>query len=162
MLFRWLHNRRRKIFRFNDGRKIRSADPIEVSIALAEHAKFLPEHLEDARWGDVESLEIVATTACDVFGVQPLSADGKSGLTVGERLELLLAFDLYLMALKKNIGRSPTPRSSTESISPGSSGKTTSDTSGSGQTAPEPSSDPPKSTDSASSPPLDRPSTDGA
>lgn len=161
MLFRWLHNRRRKIFRFHDGRRVRCADPIEVAIGLAEHPTFMPDHLEDARWGNEDALEKVATAACDVFGVSPLSTDGKSGLTVGERLELMLAFDLYLLALKKNIGRSPTRPPYTVSTSPVSSGKTTSDTSGSGQTESVAPSAPPTSPGSESSPPPGRPSTDG-
>lgn len=161
MLFRWLHNRRRKIFRFNDGRRVRSIDPIEAAIGLSEHKTYLPEHLEDARFGDVEALGQVATAACDVFGVQPLSVNGKTGLTVAERLELMLAFDLYLLALKKNTARSLTPASSTESTSTDSSEPTTSDTSDSGATESAVPSAARNSPDSELPPPLTSPSTAG-
>lgn len=36
--------RRRKLFRYIDGQKIRRADPIEVAIALHRHPDFLPTY----------------------------------------------------------------------------------------------------------------------
>ena len=129
---RWLWNRRRSIFRFRDGAKIRSIDPIAVAIALHEHPKFIFRHLQEAAAGEQEAMQIVADTACDVFGVSPLAADGKSGLTIPERLELMLAFDVYCLALKKNTAPSPTPPTSTVSTSPKSSEPITSDMSESG------------------------------
>ena len=154
MILRWLRQRiwrrRRLIFRFNDGSRVRSVDPIEVAMALHDHARYLPGHLKGAAEGDREAQQIAAAAACDVFGVRPLQPDGKSGLTVSERIELLMAFDLYLLTLKKNIGRSPTRRSSTGSTSANSLEPITSDTSASGSTGTERPSEPPKSSDSAS------------
>lgn len=162
MIGRWVHNRRRKIFRFNDGRRIRSADPVEVAIALAEHAEFLPDHLDDARGGDSVALRIVATAACDVFGVRPLSSDGKSGLTVSERLELMLGFDAYLYALKKNTAPSLIRQPSTASISTDSSEPTTSGTSDCGPTECDPLSENLSKPESESLPPPASPSADGS
>lgn len=129
---RWLWSRRRSIFRFHDGAKTRAIDPIAVAIALHEHPRFTFRHLQEAAAGDQEAMLTVAATACDVFGVTPLAADGKSGLTVAERLELMLTFDVFCLALKKNTAPLPIPPSSTESTSPGSSEPITSDTSVSG------------------------------
>lgn len=129
---RWLWSRRRSIFRYYDGSKTRAIDPIAVAIALHEHPKFTFRHLQEAAAGDQEAMLIVAATACDVFGVTPLAADGKSGLTIPERLELMLVFDVYCLALKKNIAPSPIPPTSTVSTSPKSSEPITNDTSVSG------------------------------
>jgi hypothetical protein len=64
-----------------------------------------------------------------VFGVLPLSSDGRSGLTLNERLELMLGFDAYVRRLKKNTVASATSPSSTESTSAESSEPITSATS---------------------------------
>lgn len=131
MLIRWIRNRirakRRRIFRFWDGTRIRGADPIVVAIRLHDHKQFLPSHLTDAARGDSDALAIVAIAACGAFGVSELSSDGKSGLTRSELYELMLAFDQYMMAVKKNIAISPTSRSSTAATSPPSSEPTTTD-----------------------------------
>ena len=156
MIFRWfrqrLWRRRRLIFRFNDGTRVRSIDPIEAAMALHDHTRYLPQHLAGATEGDREAQQIAAAAACDVFGVRPLSEDGGSGLTVSERIELLMAFDLYLLALKKNTAPPPTRRSSTASTPQPSPEPTTSSTSASGSTATERPSEPPRSSDSASQP----------
>jgi len=127
MFRRWLWSRRRSIFRFRDGSKIRAIDPIAVAIALHEHPAFTFRHLQEASCGDRDAMLIVAKTACDVFGVHPLAADGKSGLTIPERLELMLSFDVFCAALKKNTAPSPIPPDSMESTLPESSEPTTSD-----------------------------------
>jgi hypothetical protein len=129
MIAQMLWRRRRNIFRFNDGRRVRSADPIAVAIALHEHKEYLPHHLGEATDGNPEAMMIVARAACDVLGVHPLAANGKSGLTAAELLELMQAFDGYLFALKKNIEHSLTKRGYTESTSPDLSEPITNDTS---------------------------------
>lgn len=121
----WLWRRHRAIFRYRDGHKIRSIDPIAVALALHAHPKFLPTHLAEAAGGDAEAMKTVAKTACDVFGVVPF--DGQSGLTIAELIELMLSFDVYCLALKKNTGISPTRPSFTESTSPISNDEITSD-----------------------------------
>jgi hypothetical protein len=152
MIAQMLWRRRRNIFRFNDGRSVRAADPIAVAIALHEHKTFLPRHLGEAVDGDAEAQMIVAETACEVFNVLPLAANGKSGLTVSELLELMLAFDAYLWSLKKSTERLLIKRGYTESTSPQSSEPTTNDTSDCGPTATESLSDSPTSLEPESSP----------
>lgn len=136
MIFRLLRNylwqRRRKIFRFRDGKSVRGADPIVVALALHRHKEYLPEHLVDAANGVQEARESVAAAACDVFSVTPLADNGKHGLTVAERIELMMAFDAYLHALKKNTKHSPTPQTSSDATSQSSSEPTTNDSSASG------------------------------
>jgi len=151
LLGQYLWRRRRNIFRFNDGRRVRSADPIAVAIALHEHKHFLTRHLGDAVGGDHEAMMIVARTACDVFGIS-LLADGKDGLTVTEALELMLAFDAYLWSLKKSTELSLTKRGYTESTSPGSSEPTTNDTSDCGPIETESLSETPTPSEPESSP----------
>lgn len=116
-----LWNRRRLIFRYHDGTRVTAADPVEVAIALHSHPIFLWRHIGEAVEGNAESQRIVSDAACDVFGVSPLTTGGKGGLTIGERIELVMAFDLYLTALKKNTRVSVISLPSTESIPPTSS-----------------------------------------
>lgn len=115
------------LFRFHDGKRVRRADPLAVAIALHSHPTYLRRHLDEAIAGDKEALQIVAQAATDVFGVQPLSSDGRRGLTLNERLDLMLGFDAYLYAVKKNTVASATSPSSTGSTSPNSSEPTTND-----------------------------------
>lgn len=151
LLRQWLWRQRRLIFRFNNGSKIVAVDPISIAIAIHEHPQFLPRHLREAADGDREAQTIVANAACDVFDVTRF--DGyKTGLTVAERIELMMAFDTYLHALKKNTVHSLTLPINTASTSPTSSAPTTNDTSGCGSTVTESSCDPQTSTESASAP----------
>jgi hypothetical protein len=129
-----LWRKRRNIFRFNDGRGVRSADPIAIAIALHEHKEFLPRHLGEAASGEPEAMMIVARTASEVFNVPFLAANGKIGLTAAEMLELMLAFDGYMWLLKKSTERFLTKRGFTESTSPQSSEPIMNDTSDSGPT----------------------------
>lgn len=152
LISQYLWRRRRNIFRFNDGRRVRSADPIAVAIALHEHKTFLPRHLGEAVEGDPEAQRIVAGAARDVFGVSLLSPDEQNGLTVAETIELMLAFDGYLFALKKNIDRSLTRSGYTAPTSPPSNEPITSDTSAYGSTETESSSDTPTPSEPESSP----------
>ena len=136
----WLRNRRRRIFYFLEGNKRRAADPIVVSVAIKRHPKYLPETLLDAIEGDEEAIGIVAEVACYAFGVAPLSDNGKRGMTVSERVELVAAFQAYMLTVKKNTRLSATKPPSTAATPSGSSEPTTSDTAPSGGTKTAPSS----------------------
>jgi hypothetical protein len=114
------------LFRFHDGKRLRRADPLAIAIALHSHPTYLPRHLKDAVDGDKDALQIVAQAATDVFQVQPLQT---GGLTLQERFELMLGFDLYIRKLKKNTVVSATSPSSTASTSEDSSKPTTNATS---------------------------------
>lgn len=102
-----IHDRRRRIFRYYDGRKLCAADPIRIALELHDHPTFLHRHLLEAANGDRDAQKIAAETASDVFRIPELQPDG-SGLTISERVDLLLAFDLYLLTLKKKPASSPT------------------------------------------------------
>lgn len=153
MLIRWIRNRlrarRRLIFRFWDGSQIRGADPVIVATRLHEHTSYLHQHLFDTAQGDTEALAIVASAACDAFDVSELRSDGKAGLTRSELYELMVAFDQYMLALKKNTATSPISQASTDATSTPSSEATTSDSLGSGSIDDDPTSGKAKSTDSA-------------
>lgn len=135
-MLNWLRNkiwnRRRLLFRFHDGKRIRRVDPLAAAIALHAHPTYLPRHLGEAVDGDKDALQIVAQAASDVLGIAPLVIGGNGGLTLQERLEIMLAFDAYLGALKKNIARPLTSPHSTAQTSPESPAPTTSSTSASG------------------------------
>jgi hypothetical protein len=101
---RWRWNRSRRIYRYWDGQKQRAADPIELSLALANDPQYLRRNLHEALSGNRESIEIVIGAAKRVFGVQEFK-DGK-GLTRAEMVRLVTDFEMYCQALKKNTMRS--------------------------------------------------------
>lgn len=128
---RWYWNRHREIFRYHDGTRYCRIDPVAAMISLDQDPNYLPDrHLPGAMEGDPESLLFVCRAAERTFGVQRF--DGKKGLTIAETIGLLQGFDAYMLALKKNASPLPTPPPSTDAISPGSSGETTSDSLGFG------------------------------
>ena len=98
-LFR--RSRKRHIFRFREGRRYRYVDPVTVSLLLAEHPEYLPRHLEEAREGDLEAIEICGRAAIDAFGVEPADPNSPSGMTLSDRVKLLIAFDLWIIGLKQ-------------------------------------------------------------
>ncbi len=100
-LRRYVSARKKLIFRFHDGQRNCCADPIVVAGRLKAHPQFLPQHLIEARDGDAMAIKIVGDAACHAFDVQPLDGDG-NGLTLSDRVALLLAFDYWVDALKKN------------------------------------------------------------
>ena len=110
-LLNWLHNRSREqsraIFRFWDGKRTRSVDPMKVwCLLLDDPAYLMDKHnvLIDA--GDLEAQGIAIAAVRRAFGVTAYE-QGKGGLTHTETLSLLLAFFLYLEELKKSTD--PTP-----------------------------------------------------
>lgn len=107
-MIQWITNRlsrrRSLIFSFHDGRRMRKVDPIVVSGLLASDPEYLPRHLDEARGGDVQALQIIGRAACRAFAVQPLDDRGR-GLTLAARVELVLAFEIWIDALKKNTTR---------------------------------------------------------
>lgn len=107
----------KRIFAFHDGCRWRSVDPIEILHGLDSHPKYLAsKHAVMVASGDREAIEITAQAVCDVFNVEPyLDAGGRvRGLTIGERLALLSAFNAYCAWVKKNIELGATPAPSTE------------------------------------------------
>lgn len=96
----------RLIFCFDDGAgNLRRIDPIVACNQLAEDPEYLPRHVDEARLGDRQSLAICGNAANRAFGVCDV-ADGPAGMTLADRLALMIRFNDYLWALKKNTRRS--------------------------------------------------------
>jgi hypothetical protein len=107
--------RQRRIFRYFDGQRESSADPLAAWIALAEDAEFeIEKHTAAIDAGDSEAYKVVSRAVRRVFNVKPF-ADG--GLTDQECLDLLLAFLGYMGSLKKSTNDSLTSSLPTESVS---------------------------------------------
>lgn len=102
-LFSWFRReRKRQIFTFWDGNRLRRIDPMVVWEKLVEHPTFVEErHVTAALRGEPEAVRIVVATVCDVFGVREWS-EGRGGLLRNECFDLLSSFYDYLDALKKN------------------------------------------------------------
>lgn len=99
--------RRRQIFRFWDGERIRGIDPLAVIRGLAEHPTFdASVHPVEARCHDYSianrAYKIIADAVSDVFGVQSYDGATGKGLLEAERATLYAEFQEYISALKKN------------------------------------------------------------
>lgn len=151
---RWLHNRRRMIYRFWDGTRYRAVDPIDIHLKLQSHPTYNAQrHLREIDEGDVESTRVTCQAVQDVFCVQPYNSNTKRGLTVGEQLGLLADFYFWIEDQKKSISHSLTPPLSTElEASPTSSEPTTPDTADCTSTANAPTCDTPTGCDTPLTP----------
>lgn len=69
---------------------------------LADDPQYLPRHIDEAMAGDAEAISICGAAAMRAFGVKDAE---NGGLTLAERLELLLLFERWIDALKKNMKR---------------------------------------------------------
>ncbi len=98
----WRRNRRRRIYRYFDGLRNRYADPVALQFALANHPTYLPRHLAEARAGDVEAIAVLCDVAQGVFGAHGIDARTGKGLSAGELATLVIDFEVYCVALKKN------------------------------------------------------------
>jgi hypothetical protein len=101
------------LFAYFDGARWRTIDPLAAIYALESHPEYVGKtHFRGIAENDRESIEICAKAVIDVFGAVPYDADTRKGLTIAERVGLLVAFARYLEAVKKNTERSAaTPRS---------------------------------------------------
>lgn len=116
MLFRWLRNRRRNIFRFHDGIRNRAIDPLVAWRIMWEHPECNPEVDFEPAVGlapdgsrvkfDNGAQDRVLKMAREMFGLKPYS-EGSPGLTVAETIELLWSFLAYMRSLKKKPDQSP-------------------------------------------------------
>jgi len=114
-IIRWVFNRNRRIYRFWDGRNRRAADPMVVYQRLLSCDDFdLETTPQLAEAGDLNSAEITAEAVRFAFDLPTF--DGWQGLTILECMDLLGVYLAYLLALKKNIRRSPTTSHSTDSL----------------------------------------------
>jgi len=103
-MFGWLFGaRRRQIFKFYDGIRSRTADPLHVwamlqsdpKLEMERHVKELKSPLDQVSATALLVIEAAVRRAFEV----PQFVDG--GLTAQECVELLLAYDLWLADQKK-------------------------------------------------------------
>lgn len=151
-LLRRLARKQRQSFRYWDGRRLRSIDPVVAYRGLASVDDFDwdrdPVRIER---GDDKALQRTIAATRSVFDVKPFSSDG-DGLTEDESLELLISFVDYMAEQKKSGNRLLILLQHTEpESSPGTSEETTSADSASSST--------PNGNDSEPSMPLSSPST---
>lgn len=144
-LFRFRTTRRqRQIFAYWDGSCECTCDPIATLLAIQSHPQYdytLHPKLVDE--GDMEAISITCAAVREAFGIRAYDAASGTGLTVGETLELLAQFCVFLESLKKSTGPTPTSPSPMESMSSNSVDLTTSDTLDSGSIATGQNSDTP-------------------
>lgn len=112
-LRRIIRNRRRAIFVYWDGLRIRRIDPIAAFRALKTHPTFDPDtHLALADLGDLDAIKVTLEATRDVFGITAFT-DKTGGLIDDETLALIGDFFEYLASLKKSGRPSPTSSAST-------------------------------------------------
>lgn len=100
-LRRIIRNRRRAIFVYWDGLRIRRIDPIAAFRALKTHPTFDPDtHLALADLGDLDAIKVTLEATRDVFGITAFT-DKTGGLIDDETLALIGDFFEYLASLKK-------------------------------------------------------------
>jgi hypothetical protein len=125
---RLISRRKRNLFKFWDGSRMRSDDPLAIQMRIETHPTCRWDvHPVAAERGDVESYKITIQAICDVFQVQMFEPDSQSGLTQVELMQLLSQYSDYVYALKKNIGPLPIWRAASDATSEASSNTTTSD-----------------------------------
>jgi hypothetical protein len=100
----------RRIFKFHDGQRKRSADPLAAWCCLHDDPAFVIDRdlrLVDA--GDSAALKITTAAVRRAFNLKPWSeTDG--GMTEAECLALLATFMEYMNTLKKNsVGMQTSP-----------------------------------------------------
>lgn len=124
------------IYRYWNGERIVSADPMQLWLDLQEHSEYNAEvHAPLVDQGDVDATRITAGAVRDVFGVRSFDPHSRKGLTLGEQISLLTDFYLYLEEQKKTLESTLTSPPSTEaSTSTDSESETTPSTSASGAT----------------------------
>ena len=115
------YDRQRQLYRYFDGERTRSIDPLEAHIALELHETFNWEDGELLIEGDPVVTRTVINAVCDVFHVQQWDDKTCRGITGAECLEILDDYMAYCETVKKNtdIGPiSPQPTESESSPSP--------------------------------------------
>lgn len=114
-LSRWLINRRRRIFRFWDGKQWRYVDPLVMWRGIMTHPEFDPETTGPAfDRGDESAWHVVLRCTQHVFGITSFSERGKPGLTEQETILLFKRFLAYCDDLKKSMQTIPTSQQPTQ------------------------------------------------
>lgn len=105
---RFFNNRNRALFRYWDGIKWRSADPLVILRGIAEHPQLTTDHLkllenpkgipQDIA---IEAFDVVLLATRDVFGIQAWT-ESQPGLTQAETRDTLSRFMAFVGQLKKS------------------------------------------------------------
>jgi hypothetical protein len=126
---RWRRDRRRGLFVFREGRRVRRVDPLAAFRAIHNdeeyHVENTPRLMEA---GDDEAMAITTRMLGRAFGVSLYDETTGEGMTQGEALAMFQSFLWYIEDLKKNISPSPTSPESSVATSPDSNGESTSGT----------------------------------
>ena len=157
-MFNWIrrrrHKRRRELFKYFDGKRQRSIDPMRAYRALMGDPEFdwethpvemdnLDSEDEFARKMASDASDATLKAIRDVFDVREWDDRTETGLTEADTVAILIDFVAYLDAVKKNISgslTSPQPTESQQSAAP-----TTKHNSDSTSTFPAPGCDRPMS-----------------
>lgn len=92
---------KRCIFSYQTHQGTRHADPMQIAMALKTDQEYLPRHLDEALNNDPIAMEIVAKAAARAFAVSRLDEATGEGMTIGELIGLVDAFDLWCYRLQK-------------------------------------------------------------
>lgn len=126
--FVWIRPKPKRygFYEFNDGKSIRSLDPINLLLSLeADKELLLYRHPKLAREGNKEAIKICVNAVQNCFGVVPYSDPKLSGLTVSEMLDLLESFLVYCELQKKSTNDSQKSPVSMDATSQKSTEQTT-------------------------------------
>lgn len=149
---------RRNIFQYWDGTRKRRGDPLDIQRKLDLHPEYRYDvHPALAQDGDPEAVEICLDAIQVAFDLPAF--DEAQGLTIDEKVNLLVAFGRFIEAVKKNIWHLPTLRVPTDATSNESTEPTTSNSSGSQSSKTEPKSEKSTASDAESKSPLPRAKT---
>ena len=120
----------RMLFRFFDGVRERTVDPIPTYRAIRIDPEFDEEsHIKEAESGNEDAWDTCLRAVQRAFNVKSYNGDTGEGLTQLEQMALLTRFYEFFADLKKNTETSLTSQPSTGSMSQTSSPPTTSATS---------------------------------
>lgn len=141
-MFAWFRRRKRRIYRFHDGRRWRAADPLKALVDLELHEVVVPERdLPAVDAASPEATRNVAEATREIFDVPPFE---EGGLGYEELLQVLEGLFAFMEQLKKNTSVAPRQLPPTEeSTSSDSTVETTNSGSRSGISSPPPSCDGP-------------------
>jgi hypothetical protein len=116
-LMDWRRQRKRRLFRFHDGKRWRYADPIAASRALnTDKAVDLTTIFPALQQGREPETTQFLDAVCRAFGVHRFQPDG-SGMTDEELCDLFADLTAYLEDVKKNTAPPATSLPPTESES---------------------------------------------
>lgn len=109
----WLASRKRRIYRFYDGKTWRGVDPYLTWNSLKSDPEFsLEHHPVEVDRGDHETTMKLFRAVHRAFGTKEF--DGNSGITVEEAVEIFYRFMIYVDLVKKNSVMTPTSSPTTD------------------------------------------------